>query len=68
VHKILTDIDPLLTNKTLFPLKGPGLDYETFRKVRIFSQLLNDAAKKNVAPFAENPIGNSLRRVLRDLV
>jgi radical SAM superfamily enzyme YgiQ (UPF0313 family) len=62
------DIDPLLTNKTIFPLKGPDLDYETFRKVRIFSQLLNDAAKKRMAPFAINPIGNSLRRILRDLV
>jgi radical SAM superfamily enzyme YgiQ (UPF0313 family) len=64
--KISKDIDPLLTNKTLFPLKGPDLDYDTFRKVRIFSHSLNEAAKKNVAPFANNPIGNSLRRIVRD--
>ena len=28
------DIDPLLTNKTIFPLKSPDLDYDTFRKVQ----------------------------------
>jgi radical SAM superfamily enzyme YgiQ (UPF0313 family) len=64
---IREDIDPLLTNKTIFPLKGPDLDYETFRKVRIFSQLLNEAAKRDMAPFADNPIGNSLRRIVREL-
>lgn len=63
---ISEDIDPLLTNKTIFPLKSPDLDYETFRKVRIFSQSLNEAAKRNMAPFANNTIGNSLRRILKD--
>ena len=48
---ISEDIDPLLTNKTLFPLKNNDLDYETFRKVRIFSQILNDAARKDFTPF-----------------
>jgi radical SAM superfamily enzyme YgiQ (UPF0313 family) len=66
-RKISKDIDPLLTNKTLFPLKGPDLDYDTFRKVRIFSHMLNDAAKKNVAPFANNLIGLSLRRIMREV-
>jgi radical SAM superfamily enzyme YgiQ (UPF0313 family) len=66
--KISEDIDPLLTNKAIFPLKGPELNYETFRKVRIFSQILNDAAKREMAPFAKNPIGNSLRKILRDAV
>jgi len=65
---ISENIDPLLTNKTIFPLKSPDLDYETFRKVRIFSHLLNDAAKKNMAPFANDSIGISLRRILRDLI
>jgi radical SAM superfamily enzyme YgiQ (UPF0313 family) len=61
---ISRDIDPLLTNKTIFPLKGPDIDYDTFRKVRIFSQMLNDAARRNLAPFANNAIGNSLKRIL----
>jgi len=61
-------IDPLLTNKTIFPLRNPDLDYETFRKIRIFSQMLNDAAKRNMAPFAKNMIGQSLRRILKDQI
>ena len=64
---ISEDIDPLLTNKTLFPLKNNDLDYETFRKVRIFSQILNDAARKDFTPFARNNIGKSLRRVLKKI-
>ena len=54
--KISRDIDPLLTNNTIFPLKSPELDYETFREIRIFSHILNDAAKKGMSPFANNPI------------
>ena len=61
------NIDPLLTNKTIFPLKGPDLDYETFGKIRIFSQLLNEGAKKELAPFSNHPIGSSLRRIMREL-
>lgn len=64
---IKEDIDPLLTNKTLFPLKNDDLDYETFRKTRIFSQILNDAARKDFTPFARNNIGKSLRRVLKKI-
>ncbi len=64
--KIKGDIDPLLTNKTIFPLKGPELDYDTFRSLRTFSHLLNDAAKKDMAPFADNMIGNGLKRILRE--
>jgi radical SAM superfamily enzyme YgiQ (UPF0313 family) len=63
---ISNNIDPLQTNKTIFPLKSPDLDYDTFRKVRIFSHMLNEAAKKEMAPFAQNTIGDSLRRILRE--
>ena len=62
---ITGDIDPLLTNKTIFPLKSSEDDYESFRKIRIFSQILNEAAQKNFAPFADNSIGKSLNRILR---
>jgi len=62
---ISEDIDPLLTNKTIFPLKNEILDYETFRKIRIFSQILNDAARQGLAPFARNNIGKSLGKVLK---
>lgn len=63
---IPADIDPLLTNKAIFPLRNEKISYDTFRKVRIFSQLLNDAAKKELAPFDYNSIGKSLRKILDD--
>ncbi len=64
---ISENIDPLLTNKTLFPLKSNELDYETFRNLRIFGELLNKGAEKKFAPFGDLKIGESLKTVLREI-
>jgi len=64
---LAVDIDPLLTNKTLFPLKSDELDYETFRKLRIFSELLNKGAEKKFAPFGDTEISRSLKTVIREI-
>jgi len=61
------DIDPLLTNKAIFPIKTAELNYESYIKVRIFSQLLNEAARKELSPFSDPLIGNSLKRLLSDI-
>lgn len=58
------DIDPLLTNKTIFPLKDKLLDYDTYRNVRVLTQLLNETSQRNLSPFSDNKIGNSLRRII----
>lgn len=63
---IQPDIDPLLTNKTIFPLKNTDLDYDTFRKVRIFGQLLNEGAEKDLRLFGNNAIGRSLKNILEN--
>ena len=64
---IASDIDPVLTNKSIFPLnKGPE-GYETYRKVRIFSQILNDAAEKSLCLFADSNIGPGIKKALGDL-
>jgi radical SAM superfamily enzyme YgiQ (UPF0313 family) len=52
---IPADIDPLLTNKTIFPLQHGKEAFETYRKVRVFAQLLNDAACKNLRLFSDQP-------------
>jgi radical SAM superfamily enzyme YgiQ (UPF0313 family) len=65
--KISKDIDPLLTNNTIFPLRNAKMNYDVFRKVRIFSQILNEAAQKEYTPFSNDQLGNSLRKVIRDL-
>ncbi len=65
--QIPVDIDPLLTNKTIFPLYSGDKSYHTFRKIRLFADMLNDAALKNFTPFAEEPFLSSLQRVIKDL-
>jgi len=65
---ISEDIDPLLTNKTLFPLRNNELDYETFRKVRILGELLNKGAQKDFAPFGQSKISEGIKRVIRDIL
>ena len=62
---ISPDIDPLLTNKSIYPLNRSKNDYETFRKLRILSQILNEAAKKQFRPFTDQQIGPSLKSVLK---
>jgi radical SAM superfamily enzyme YgiQ (UPF0313 family) len=53
--------DPLLTNNSIFPLSRSQYDYESFRKLRILSQILNEAVKKQFTPFADEHLGSSLR-------
>jgi molybdenum cofactor biosynthesis enzyme MoaA len=64
---ITEDIDPLLTNKTIFPLQQSKSDYEVFNKLRSFAHLLNDASRRHFAPFAGSDFGQSLKQVLKDL-
>jgi len=64
---ISADIDPLLTNKTIFPLQQSKSAYETFCKIRSFAHMLNDACRKNFTPFAGSDFGSSLRQVVKNL-
>ncbi len=61
------DIDPLLTNKSIFPLSNEQLTYETFRKIRKFAQILNEAARNEVTFFAGDDLGMALKRVVREM-
>ena len=64
---IAHDVDPLLTNKTIFPLSGQQIDYDVFRKIRTFAQVLNEAAQRDLKMFNDQQIGNSVRQVLRGI-
>jgi radical SAM superfamily enzyme YgiQ (UPF0313 family) len=66
-HLISSDIDPLLTNKSIFPLTSSEEEYNTFKRLRILSQLLNEAADKDFAPFGDEVISRSIKSVLRKL-
>jgi len=63
---ISKNIDPLLTNKTIFPLSDENLNYDTYKKIRTFSQVLNFAAQKNLKPFKDKDISKAINAVLRE--
>ncbi|RLD14174.1 radical SAM protein [candidate division KSB1 bacterium] len=61
------DIDPLLTNKTIFPLRNQIITYETFRKIRKFASIMNEAAKNEIAIFGNGNIGLAVKQVIREM-
>lgn len=61
------DIDPLLTNKTIFPLRNQIISYETFRKIRKFAAILNEAAKNEIALFGNGDLGMAVKKVIREM-
>ena len=63
---ISQDIDPLLTNKTIFPLSDEKINYNTLKKIRTFSQVLNFAAQKNLKPFYDSDISTAINEVLKE--
>ena len=62
---IAWDIDPLLTNKSIFPLADENINYETYRKVRVFSQMMNESAKRGLRLFSDKHIGETLKSILQ---
>jgi len=59
------DIDPLLTNNSIFPLRKSDKEYETYKRIRSFAQMLNSAAKQQFTPIKEDQIGSALASILR---
>ena len=62
--RIAEDIDPLLTNKSIFPLRDETITYEKYRKIRTFSQILNEALKKDLPLFTDPLLGETVRKVV----
>ena len=64
--RIAHNLDPLLTNKSIFPLHAGAEEYESFKKLRIFSQVLNNAAIKGLKPFSGTELGTVIRNELKE--
>lgn len=62
--RIAAGIDPLLTNKSIFPLSDQTFTYEKYRKVRTFTQILNEAAKRGFSLFTDPLLGNAVRKAV----
>ena len=61
------DIDPLLTNKTIFPLNNSRFDYQMYRKIRMFSHILNYSLQRGLIMFDNSPFSESVTRVVSQL-
>ncbi len=64
---IPADIDPLLTNKTIFPLSGKDFSYESLRKIRTFTQILNEAAQRELSLFSDPLLGADIRKIVSQI-
>lgn len=60
---ISPDIDPLLTNNSIFPLKKSATEYEAYRKIRKFAQVLNTKANRRLTPISDQQIGSILKSI-----
>lgn len=65
---IAADIDPLLTNKSIYPLNNGEFSYETYRKVRQFTQTLNEAVKSDLRMFVDSSIGAAVRKAVGQIL
>ncbi len=61
------DMDPLLTNKTIFPLHRDPKEYQTYRKIRMFSHILNYSLQRGLIMFDESSFTQSVKKVVSQL-
>lgn len=67
MNQIQPDIDPLLTNKSIFPLKNAQQNYDSFVQLRQFSHILNQSAQKNILPFSNSTLGQTIKSIVREM-
>ena len=57
------DMDPLLSNNSIFPLVSSSTEFEAYRKLRILAQMLNATTKKHIIPSTVKPIESILKSI-----
>lgn len=62
------DVDPLLTNKSIYPLADPQTSFELFRKIRTFAMVLNESAKRGLRMFDHKPFSSTIKNVMNELL
>ncbi|MFZ0391073.1 MAG: radical SAM protein [Calditrichia bacterium] len=62
------DADPLLANKTIYPLYRSREAYEIFRQVRQFTEILNQGAEREISLLNISSLRQALRNKLSDPV
>lgn len=64
---IAGDVDPLLTNKTIYPLHNQQMTMEIFRQIRVLAQVLNQAALQGLSLFDGQDIGRAVAQVVKQI-
>ncbi len=59
-----TDADPLLTNKTIYPLHRDMDSYLKFQEIRQLVNILNQAVDRDVNLFSTTELKNALQKIL----
>ncbi len=62
------DVDPLLTNKSIYPLADPQGSFEQFRKIRTFAMVLNESAKRGLRMFDDRPFNITIKNVMNSIM
>ena len=61
------DMDPLLTDKTIFPVHKSPQEYQMFRKIRMFSHILNYSLQRGLIMFDKSAFTQSVKNVVSQL-
>ncbi len=61
------DIDPLLTNNSLFPLNGSSIKFELFQKIKSLSNTLNKSAEKNDFLYKHSSVESAVSTIMREM-
>ena len=59
------DIDPLLTNNSIYPLNRTDFTFENFQQLRRFSKVINYGIDNGINYFDSSELAKSVRRYLR---
>lgn len=61
------EIDPLLTNNSIFPLNQSGISFDTFQRLKSVTNELNQSAGKNILPFKNQSTKTTISSMMRSI-
>ena len=61
------DIDPLLTNNSIFPLKTSGVNIDINQKIKTVANKLNRSAEENNLHFKNQTIESAISSIMREI-
>ncbi len=65
LHKMSPDIDPLLTNKSIYPLQHSDLSYDTFQELRNLSKVINYGLDHGVNYFDQSKLAKYVQKFIK---